>query len=378
MSSQTPTLELALELIRRRSITPEDDGCQALITDRLKSCGFDAEDMHFGNVRNLWARRGRKQPLLVFAGHTDVVPTGSLEAWHSDPFAPEIRDGLLYGRGAADMKGSLAAMVTAVEGFVKAHPIHQGSIAFLLTSDEEGVATDGTRRVVDVLQARGEKIDFCIVGEPSSQQSLGDTIKHGRRGSLTGLLTVLGKQGHVAYPQLADNPIHRLAPALAELVGVKWDEGNEDFPPTSFQVSNIKAGTGADNVIPGSIEVLFNLRYCTETTAEDIQSQIRSVLEKYALDFKLDWRHSGKPFLTSKGRLVEAMIAAVQEITGTAANCSTAGGTSDARFIAPTGAEVAELGPVNASIHQVNECVLAEDLNKLSQVYGNILQRLLL
>ncbi len=373
----TPTLQLAMDLIRRRSVTPEDDGCQTLISDQIKTCGFTCEAMNFGTVRNLWARRGNQGPLLVFAGHTDVVPTGPLEAWKNDPFKPEIRDGFLYGRGAADMKGSLAAMVTAVTAFVKAYPQHRGSIGFLITSDEEGIAVDGTRRVVETLQARGEKIDYCLVGEPSSQKTLGDTIKHGRRGSLTGRLIVRGKQGHVAYPQLADNPIHRLAPALAELCAIEWDQGNSDFPPTSFQVSNFNAGTGADNVIPGSTDLLFNLRYSTELDAQAIQRRVQTLLDRHGLDYQIDWRHSGAPFLTARGELIEAAIEAIREVTGTTAQLSTAGGTSDGRFIAPTGAQVVELGPINASIHQVNEHVNVAELDQLNLVYQALLRRLL-
>jgi succinyl-diaminopimelate desuccinylase len=376
-TDMSTTLQLAMELVRRRSTTPEDDGCQTLISEQLKLCGFTLEEMNFGAVHNLWARRGTQAPLLVFAGHTDVVPTGPLEAWKNDPFKPEIRDGFLYGRGAADMKGSLAAMVTAVAGFVKAHPQHKGSIGFLITSDEEGIAVDGTRRVAETLQARSEKIDYCLVGEPSSQKTLGDTIKHGRRGSLTGRLIVRGKQGHVAYPQLADNPIHRVAPALAELCAIEWDQGNSDFPPTSFQVSNFNAGTGADNVIPGNAELLINLRYSTELNAEIIQQRLQAVLDRHGLDYQIDWRHSGAPFLTARGELIEATIQAIREVTGTTAQLSTAGGTSDGRFIAPTGAQVIELGPINASIHQVNEHVNVAELDQLSLIYQALLRRLL-
>ncbi len=377
MHAPSPTLQLTLDLIRRRSITPEDDGCQTLISEPLAAAGFALEPMRYGAVQNLWARRGRAAPLVVFAGHTDVVPTGPLEAWRSDPFAPMIEDGLLYGRGAADMKGSLAAMVMAACEFVRVHPQHAGSIAFLITSDEEGIATDGTRRVVETLQARGERIDYCIVGEPSSSKALGDTLKHGRRGSLTGRLTVRGRQGHVAYPQLADNPIHRLAPALAELCAVEWDQGTSDFPPTSFQISNLAAGTGADNVIPGQVELLFNLRYSTALTADAIRARVETVLAKHGLDYRLDWRHSGAPFLTPHGRLIEAASESVRAVTGITPQLSTAGGTSDGRFIAPTGAEVVELGPVNTSIHQVNEHVRVEDLDRLCQIHQAILRRLL-
>lgn len=373
----SPTLQLALDLIRRRSITPDDDGCQDLLAEQLRACGFTLEEFRFGAVRNLWARHGTQGPLLAFAGHTDVVPTGPLESWQSDPFSPEIRDGLLYGRGAADMKGSLAAMVTATRRFLEHHARHKGSLAFLITSDEEGIATDGTRRVVEALNARGDRIDYCVVGEPSSQNTLGDIIKHGRRGSLTGSLIVMGKQGHVAYPQLADNPIHRVMPALAELCEIQWDQGNQDFPPTSFQISNLNAGTGADNVIPGKVELLFNLRYSTELDANAIQQQIHSVLDRHNLDYQLNWRHSGAPFLTAHGVLIEATQAAIKEIAGTTTVLSTAGGTSDGRFIAPTGAQVVELGPINASIHQANEHVRVDDLDRLSLIYEDILNRLL-
>lgn len=372
------TLELTEQLIRRRSVTPEDDGCQTLMAQILARAGFNIETLPFGTVSNLWARRGRSAPLVVFAGHTDVVPAGPLEAWQSTPFVPEQRDGFLYGRGAADMKGSLAAMVTAACEFTRACPDHPGSIAFLITSDEEGIAVDGTRRVVETLQARGERIDYCIVGEPSSDRVLGDTVKHGRRGSLTGRLVVRGKQGHVAYPQRADNPIHRLAPTLTELCSMQWDQGSADFPPTSFQVSNLNAGTGADNVIPGQVELLFNLRYSTALDVATIQQRVQAVLDRHGLDYQLDWRHSGAPFLTVPGRLLDATRAAIQEVAGIVPTLSTAGGTSDGRFIAPTGAEVVELGPVNASIHQINEHVRIEDLDRLSRIYLAILKKLLL
>lgn len=377
MEHADPTVTLACDLISRRSVTPEDAGCQTLMAERLETIGFSTEKLNFGDVKNLWIRRGDQAPLLVFAGHTDVVPTGPLKQWQSDPFQPEIRDGYLYGRGAADMKGSLAAMITAVEGFVAAHPNHRGSIALLITSDEEGPALDGTRKVVESLQSRGVKIDYCVVGEPSSHDKLGDTIKNGRRGSLGGLLTVTGKQGHVAYPQLADNPIHRLAPALAELCAEHWDDGNEFFPPTSFQITNVSAGTGADNVIPGQIEVMFNLRYSPALSAEQIRQRIQAILTGHGLEFRIDWRHSGEPFLTQPGVLVDAMQAAVAAVTGGQAELSTAGGTSDGRFIAPTGAEVAELGPVNATIHKIDECVRVDDLPALSRIYKSVMERLL-
>jgi len=328
-------------------------------------------------VDNLWARRGTGAPLFVFAGHTDVVPTGATQEWHSDPFDPVVRDGYLFGRGSADMKGSIAAMVVACEKFVAEHPGHKGSIAFLITSDEEGPSVDGTVKVVEHLVARGERIDWCLVGEPSSREQTGDTIKNGRRGSLNGRLRVQGKQGHVAYPQLADNPIHRAAPALAELAAVEWDAGNEYFPPTTFQVANIASGTGAENVIPGVLEAQFNLRFSTESSADSIKSRIAAILDRHRLDYKIDWKLSGQPFLTPVGELVDAARAAIRSISGIDTELSTSGGTSDGRFIAPTGAQVVELGPVNATIHQINECVKAEELDTLSMVYGDILTRLL-
>jgi succinyl-diaminopimelate desuccinylase len=380
MSSEaatSPTLELARDLIRRHSVTPEDAGCQPLMAERLAALGFAIEPMRFGEVDNLWARRGNDGPLFCFAGHTDVVPPGPLTDWASDPFTPEIRDGLLYGRGACDMKGSLAAMITATERFVGAHPDHQGSIAFLITSDEEGPSIDGTRRVVEALSARDERIDYALVGEPSSHQRLGDVIKNGRRGSLGGRLRIRGKQGHVAYPQLADNPVHRAAPALAELCAEVWDPGNDHFPQTSFQISNIHAGTGADNVIPGELEILFNLRFSTEQTPEAIQQRIHAILDRHGLDHQLDWRVSGHPFLTPAGALVEATQAAILAVTGEPSALSTVGGTSDGRFIAPTGAQVVELGPINATIHKVDECVGVEELEQLSRIYTEVLRRLL-
>ena len=373
----SPTTQLAMELIRRPSVTPEDGGCQETIAARLAGLGFTIEAMPFGEVSNLWARRGEAAPLLVFAGHTDVVPPGPLEQWQSPPFAPEIRDGYLYGRGAADMKGSLAAMVTACEGFVARHPRHRGSIAFLLTSDEEGPSIDGTVKVVDRLQARGEKIDWCIVGEPTSSQQVGDVVKNGRRGSLNGRLLVHGVQGHVAYPHLADNPIHRASPALAELCAVTWDHGNAHFPPTSFQISNIHAGTGADNVIPGELEVVFNLRYSTELNQAVIQQRVEDILQRHGLRYSLQWKLSGQPFLTEAGELVEAVRTAIRDVDGVETQLSTSGGPSDGRFIAPTGAQVVELGPVNATIHKLNECVAVADLERLSAQYRRTLERLL-
>jgi succinyl-diaminopimelate desuccinylase len=375
--ADSPTLELACELIRRPSVTPDDQGCQSLLAQRLAAIGFHIEPMRFGEVDNLWARRGDQAPVFCFAGHTDVVPPGPGEAWASDPFEPTLRDGLLYGRGACDMKGSLAAMVTASERFVAAHPDHQGAIAFLITSDEEGPSIDGTRRVVDALTQRGEHIDYALVGEPSSHARLGDIIKNGRRGSLNGVLRVRGKQGHVAYPTLADNPVHRAAPALADLCAEVWDQGNAYFPPTCFQVSNIRAGTGADNVIPGELEIVFNLRFSTEQTPEAIQERITAILDRHGLDHRIDWRLSGHPFLTEPGALVDATRAAIQQVTGHASELSTIGGTSDGRFIAPTGAQVVELGPLNATIHKVDECVGVDELDQLSAIYEHILRLLL-
>lgn len=371
------TVELAQALIARRSVTPDDAGCQALLAERLARAGFVIEPMRFGVVDNLWARRGTAAPLFVFAGHTDVVPPGPLADWHSDPFAPVIRDGCLYGRGAADMKSSIAAMVTACERFLQTHADHRGSIAFLLTSDEEGPSVDGTVKVVEALTARGECIDWYLVGEPSSRAVTGDVIKNGRRGSLNGVLRVHGQQGHVAYPQLADNPIHRAAPALAELATVVWDAGNEHFPPTSFQISNIQAGTGAENVIPGELEVVFNLRFSTESTVESLQSRVTEILSRHGLNYALQWRLSGQPFLTPAGELVEAARSAIRAVTGMDTELSTSGGTSDGRFIAPTGAQVVELGPLNATIHKTNECVTVSELDTLSGIYEKILDLLL-
>ncbi|MGD8842302.1 MAG: succinyl-diaminopimelate desuccinylase [Gammaproteobacteria bacterium] len=371
------TLEFAKQLISRASVTPRDGGCQTLMSDRLEALGFRCERLTYGDVTNLWARRGEARPLLVFAGHTDVVPPGPLAQWHSDPFSPEVRDDVLYGRGAADMKGSLAAMVTACEAFVEQYPQHRGSIGFLITSDEEGPAVDGTVRVVEHLRDRGEQIDLCLVGEPSSHERLGDIVKNGRRGSLNGTLTVHGKQGHVAYPRLASNPIHLVAPALAELTAIEWDRGNTFFPPTSFQVSNINAGTGAENVVPGELRLMFNLRYSTELDAERIRERVLAVLDRHGLDYELNWRLSGEPFLTPAGELVSAARAAIREVAGIETELSTTGGTSDGRFIAPMGAQVLELGPVNASIHQVNENIAVRDLELLSQIDQRILEKLL-
>ncbi|MDO8415040.1 MAG: succinyl-diaminopimelate desuccinylase [Agitococcus sp.] len=373
----SPTLALTLDLIRCPSVTPVDANCQELMIQRLEAIGFHIERLRFGEVDNFWARRGTTEPVFAFAGHTDVVPTGTLSAWHSEPFQPEIRDGVLYGRGAADMKGSLAAMVVACEQFVAKHPNHRGSIAFLITSDEEGVATDGTVKVVEHLEARQEKMTWCLVGEPSSTTTIGDVIKNGRRGSLNAALTVIGVQGHVAYPQLADNPIHRIAPALAELTAEVWDNGNAFFPATSFQISNINSGTGATNVIPADVKVLFNFRFSTEVTAEQLKARSEAILQKHGLKYDIVWNLSGLPFLTAKGELVAASVAAIKEVVGIDTELSTSGGTSDGRFIAPTGAQVLELGPINATIHKINECVNAADLDTLTEIYEGILLRLL-
>ena len=371
------TLALACAFIERPSVTPDDAGCQRLIGDRLARLGFRLEPMDRGGVKNLWARRGDDGPLFCFAGHTDVVPPGPESAWTSPPFTPTIRHGRLYGRGAADMKGSLAAMVTACERFLTQHPRPRGAIAFLITSDEEGPATDGTVAVIERLQARGETIDWCLVGEPSSTATVGDVIKNGRRGSLNARLTLHGRQGHVAYPHLADNPIHRALPALAELSRQEWDRGNAHFPPTTFQISNLHAGTGATNVIPGELECLFNFRFSTESTAEELQARTEAILDRHDLDYRIHWSLSGQPFLTPAGELVDAARQAVREITGHTPQLSTSGGTSDGRFIAPTGAQVIELGPVNASIHQVDEWVSIAELERLSAIYQAILTRLL-
>ncbi len=371
------TLELAKDLIGRASVTPEDAGCQALMQQRLQAIGFETGDLPFGEVKNFWARRGNSAPLVVFAGHTDVVPTGPLEDWTSDPFRPEIRDGMLYGRGAADMKGSLAAMITACEAFIEAHPDHRGSIGFLITSDEEGPSINGTVKVVQHLVENGVHIDMCLVGEPSSTRQLGDMVKNGRRGSLNGKLTVHGKQGHVAYPHLAVNPIHLAAPALAELAAIEWDQGNDHFPPTSFQISNIHSGTGAENVVPGELQAMFNLRYSTELTEQQIRGRVCEVLDRHGLNYDIDWRLSGEPFLTPEGELLDAAQRAIREVAGIETTLSTSGGTSDGRFIAPTGAQVLELGPVNATIHQVNECVAVESLDQLSDIYTVMLRNLL-
>ena len=372
------TLKLAKALIARPSVTPDDQGCQALLTERLAAIGFNCEPMRFGEVDNLWARRGDGGPLFAFAGHTDVVPTGPVEHWTHGPFDTVEADGMLYGRGAADMKGSIAAFTTACERFVAEHPDHRGSIAYLITSDEEGPAVDGTVKVIEALEARGEKIDWCLVGEPTSTAQVADVVKNGRRGSFSGYLTVKGVQGHVAYPHLAKNPVHLAAPALAELSAMEWDQGNEFFPPTTFQIANIKAGTGASNIIPGELEVMFNFRYSTETTHEQLAERVEAILNRHGLDYELNWSLSGKPFLTPTGELLEATRAAIREVTGREAEINTAGGTSDGRFIAPTGAQVLELGPLNATIHKVNECVSIDDLDTLSAIYQQLLEQLLL
>jgi succinyl-diaminopimelate desuccinylase len=371
------TLELTQDLLGRRSLTPADGGCQELIAGRLAAAGFAVESLRYGEVENLWARRGSGAPLFCFAGHTDVVPTGPLEEWHSDPFVPARRGESLYGRGAADMKSGLAAMVTAAEAFVAAYPAHRGSLAFLITSDEEGPSVDGTKRVAQTLRERGERIDWCLVGEPSSESALGDTIKIGRRGSLSGRLTVHGVQGHVAYPQLAENPVHTLAPALAELTRRQWDQGTEHFQPTSFQVSNLNAGTGAPNVIPGELRARFNLRYCPVQTLAGLRQTVEEILCRHGVRYTLEWYVSGEPFYTPPGTLCEAVSEAVYEVSGRRPKLSTGGGTSDGRFIAPLGAQVVELGVVNASIHKVNESVRVADIDALHAMYFNVLRRLL-
>jgi succinyl-diaminopimelate desuccinylase len=370
-------LALTADLIRRPSVSPEDQGCLQVIAARLEALGFRIERMPFGPVENLWARHGDAKPVLCFAGHSDVVPTGPREEWSTDPFEPVIKDGILYGRGAADMKSGLAAMITATERFIRRHPKHSGSLAFLLTSDEEGPSVDGTRRVMEVLEARNEKIDWCVVGEPTSGDHLGDTVKIGRRGSLSGKLTVHGIQGHVAYPHLADNPVHALAPALAELTARVWDHGNEYFQPTTFQVSNVSAGTGAPNVIPGELKARFNIRFSTEQTVEKMQQTITDILDRHKVNYTLEWFVSGLPFFTPPGRLSDAVQQAVQEKAGRKPELSTTGGTSDGRFIAPTGAQVVELGVINASIHKVNEHVRVADIETLTGMYERVMELLL-
>jgi len=373
----TATLDLTCDLISKKSVSPEDMGCQALLAERLEKMGFSIEKMPFGQVSNFWARRGTEAPLLCFAGHTDVVPAGDLKQWQSEPFQPEVRDGRLFGRGAADMKGSIAAMVTACERFITDNPEYPGSIAFLITSDEESIAVDGTRRVIETLQARNESIDYCIVGEPSSNEILGDIIRNGRRGSLNGTLTVHGTEGHVAYPDLASNPIHHFMPALAELCAVEWDQGNDYFPPTSFQISNIHAGEGTNNVVPGEMKALFNFRFSTEVTFELLQQQTEAIFNRHYSDYSIEWQLSGNPFITEEGILTEAVKQAIYTVTRVETELSTGGGTSDGRFIAPAGAQVVEIGPCNKTIHKANEEVLVDDLERLSQIYEAILAKIL-
>jgi succinyl-diaminopimelate desuccinylase len=370
------TLELAMALIRRPSVTPQDAGCQTLVAARLERLGFTIHRLRFGEVDNLWATHGSGSPLLVFAGHTDVVPPGPRDDWASDPFEPVVRDGRLYGRGAADMKSSVAAFVTAAERYAAARPAHPGTLALLLTSDEEGPAVDGTVKVLEWLERQRVQIDYCVVGEPTSSERLGDTIKHGRRGSLSGRLVVRGIQGHVAYPQLARNPIHQLAPALAELAAAQWDHGDEDFPPTSFQVSNIHGGTGADNVTPGEVEVRFNFRFSPAVTEQALRSRVEAILARHGIDYRLEWTLSGRPYLTRGRRLVEALRAAIRAELGVEAALSTSGGTSDGRFIAATGAEVVEFGPLNTTIHKVNEHVSVEDPARLARVYLKVIENI--
>ncbi len=371
------TLELLKDLIRRESVTPEDAGCQDTLATRLQGLNFKEERLNFNDTQNIWLRRGNQKPLFTFLGHTDVVPPGPLSTWQSPPFEPTLTDGKLYGRGTADMKGGIACFITAVERFIENHPNHQGSIAILLTSDEEGIATNGVVKVVEVLEQRQEKIDWCLVGEPSSDKKLGDVIRVGRRGSLCAKLTVIGIQGHVAYPELADNPIHRFAPALKELTEEIWDQGNAFFPPTSLQISNINAGTGAENIIPGTAEVQFNLRFCTELDEDTIKQRTQAILDKHHLNYDLQWRLSGHPFLTQKGVLIDATHAAIKTVTGFETLDDTGGGTSDGRFIAPTGAQVLELGPLNETIHKINEHIAIADLEILTQIYEQILVNLL-
>ena len=377
-SLNSAEFELLCELIRRPSVTPDDAGCQAVLAGRLERLGFVCETLQFNDVTNLWARRGTAAPVLCFAGHTDVVPPGDEREWSSAPFEPTLRDGLLYGRGSADMKSGLAAMIVALEQFLGEHPEPIGSLALLITSDEEGRARDGTLRVMDTLAARGERLDWCVLGEPSSQRQLGDIVRIGRRGSLSGMLRVRGIQGHVAYPQLADNPIRRFAPVLAELHQVEWDDGNEFFPPTSFQVVDVRAGIGAPNVTPGELSARFNFRYSTEWTHESLQQRVEHVFDTHDIDYELDWHLSGKPFLTRPGRLIDAVSQAVHEHTASPPELSTGGGTSDGRFISPAGVDVVELGPVNASIHKIDEHVRVDDVSTLTAMYRRIMELLLL
>ena len=370
------TLELAKSLISKPSITPDDLGCQAIMIDRLKKIGFEIHPLKFGDVDNFWAVHGDSGHLFAFAGHTDVVPAGDENAWNTKPFEPTIKDGYLYGRGAADMKGGLASMVTATEKFIKENPNHKGRIAFLITSDEEGVAVNGTVKVMDYLKANEQKIDYCLLGEPSSTSSTGDVIKNGRRGSLNGVLKINGKQGHVAYPHLAKNPIHLVSPALDDLCNQEWDNGNDYFPATSFQISNMHSGDGVTNVIPGDAQVKFNFRYSTETNKENLQKKVHEILDLHNLDYSIEWSHSGYPFLTPKGALVSACVEAIKKTKGIDTELSTSGGTSDGRFIAQEGTQVVELGPVNATIHQINESVLVQDLDDLSEIYYQVLRNI--
>lgn len=372
------TLTFAQMLIARRSLTPDDDGCQKMIVHRLAGHGFKSEAMNYGEVENLWTRKGSSAPLVCFAGHTDVVPTGPIAQWDSDPFTPVVRDGFLYGRGAADMKTSLAAFVTAIEEFIELHPDHKGSIALLITSDEEGTAVDGTVKVVEALKARGEMIDYCIVGEPTCTNQLGDTIKNGRRGSLSGNLTVKGIQGHIAYPHLARNPIHTAAPAIAELARTVWDEGNEYFPATTWHISNIHGGTGATNVIPGEVNLLFNFRFSTASTVDSLKVRVYEILDRHGLDYELIWELSGNPYLTPRGTLADAVSVAIREVTGVEPELSTTGGTSDGRFIADICQQVVEFGPRNATIHKINESVEVVDIERLARIYRLTLENLLL
>lgn len=377
MNNNSEVIKLAIDLMARKSVTPLDEGCQELMGNRLAAVGFNNEVMEFDDTLNLWSRRGTQHPVFCFAGHTDVVPSGPESKWNTHPFEPTIIDGWLYGRGAADMKGSLAAMVVATEKFVKDFPDHNGSIAYLITSDEEGPFINGTTRVIDTLEERNEKIDWCIVGEPSSTDEVGDIVKNGRRGSITGDLYIHGVQGHVAYPEMVKNPIHMAAPALAELSQEVWDHGNEYFPPTSFQLSNINSGTGATNVVPGELHAIFNLRYSTEINDDIIMDRVNAILGKYNLDYEIKWTFNGKPFITGEGKLLNSIVAAIEETNGVKCQPSTAGGTSDGRFIAPTGAQVVELGPTNATIHKVNESVKCEHLESLVEMYYLTLKKLL-
>ena len=375
--TMSKTLDLAINLLKRQSNTPLDAGCQELMISRLEPLGFKIERMRFGDVDNFYARRGTSSPLLVFAGHTDVVPTGPVEKWHTPPFEPTIKDGILYARGAADMKTSCAAFITAIEDFIELHPDHSGSIGLLITSDEEGIAINGTIKVVEVLKARGDLVDYCIVGEPTSNKVVGDMIKNGRRGSLSGKLTVKGIQGHIAYPHLVKNPIHMVAPAIKDMVDTLWDNGNEYFPPTSWQISNINGGTGATNVVPGEVEILFNFRFCTASTEANLKSRTHAILDNHALEYDLEWEYS-PPYITPRGNLVEAITSAIQQTYGVTPELSTSGGTSDGRFIADICKQVIEFGPLNATIHKLNECVAVVDIEPLKDTYRITLEKLLL